>query len=351
MNKKWMLYGANGYTGKLVAAEAKKRGLTPILAGRTEEAIKPLADELGFEYRIFSLTDHRELEEALSDIDIISLCAGPFSATSDPVIKACLVTKTHYVDITGEMDVFVRAHSYQEQAKTAGVVICPGVGFDVIPTDCVAARLKEELPDATHLSLGFDSRSGFSPGTAKTSIEGFKGGNRIRRDGVIKKVSMAYKVREIDFGKGLKKAAVIPWGDVATAFYSTEIPNIEVFMPAFSSMGRLKLLNFLRPVIALPFVQSRMKQKIEKTVPGPTEEQRKKYITYVWGKVKNRNNETRTARITVANGYDVTVYGVLASVEYLDKYTGDGGYYTPSLLMGKDLIESFPGSEKMKITE
>ncbi len=351
MNKKWMLYGANGYTGKLIAAEAEKRGLTPILAGRTLESIKPLADELGFEYRIFPLTDHQALEEALSDIDIVALCAGPFSATSDPVIKACLVTKTHYVDITGEMDVFVRAHSFQEQAKAAGVVVCPGVGFDVIPTDCVAARLKEQLPDATHLCLGFDSRSGFSPGTAKTSIEGFKGGNRIRKDGVIKKVSMAYKVREIDFGKGLKKAAVIPWGDVATAYYSTNIPNVEVFMPAFSSMRRLKLLNLLRPIIALPFVQSRMKQKIEKTVPGPTEEQRKKYVTHVWGEVKNRKNETRTARITVANGYDVTVYGVLASIEFLDSYTGEGGYYTPSLLMGKDLIERFSGSQKMTITE
>ena len=90
------------------------------------------------------------------------------------------------------------------------MVLCPGVGFDVIPTDCVAAALKAELRDATHLALGFDSRSGFSPGTVKTSVEGLAQGGKVRRYGLIVSVPLAYKVRRIDFGDGEKEAMTIP---------------------------------------------------------------------------------------------------------------------------------------------
>lgn len=211
MEKKWMIYGANGYTGKLVVEAAVQRQLKPVLAGRSRAAIEPLAAAFDLPFKIVSLSDTQALNRALQDIGIVSLCAGPFSATSEPMVKACLANKVHYLDITGEIDVFVRAHSYHQQAQAAGVVLCPGMGFDVIPTDCIASRLKEALPDATHLALGFDSKGGFSPGTAKTSVEGLKTGNRIRRDGIITPVSLAYKVREIDFGRGVKKAASIMW--------------------------------------------------------------------------------------------------------------------------------------------
>jgi short subunit dehydrogenase-like uncharacterized protein len=350
MDKKWMIYGANGYTGKLVVEEAVRRKLKPVLAGRSRAAIEPLAKSFDLPFKVFSLKNAQELNQALNGIDVVSLCAGPFSATSEPMIKACVTNRAHYLDITGEIDVFVHAHSCQQQAKTAGIVLCPGVGFDVIPTDCVASRLKDALPDATHLALGFDSRGGFSPGTAKTSVEGFKKGNRIRQDGTILPVSLAYKIREIDFGRGPKKAACIPWGDVATAYFSTGIPNIEVFMPGATDLKRLKYMNAMRPIFSLFFMQAYLKKKIEKTVPGPTAEQRKKHNTYVWGEVKNAGGEVKTARIVTANGYDVTVMGVLAAVEFLQTYQGAGGYFTPSLLMGNKLIETFPGSQPMVIS-
>src|SRR3546814_18073465 len=99
------------------------------------------------------------------------------------MIEACLQAKAHYLDITGEISVFEHAQTQDARAKAAGIVVCPGVGFDVIPTDCVAAALKAALPDATHLALGFDSRSGFPPGTAKTSVEGPAPGRHGRASG------------------------------------------------------------------------------------------------------------------------------------------------------------------------
>jgi short subunit dehydrogenase-like uncharacterized protein len=169
----WLIYGANGYTGELIAREAAGRGLRPILAGRNETAIIALARELDLPHRIFT-----PQSAALEGVGLVLNCAGPFSATAAPMMQACIAAKAHYLDITGEIDVFEHAQSLGAAAGTAGVVLCPGVGFDVIPTDCVARALAEALPDATHLALGFETVAAMSPGTAKTSVEGLAHGGR-----------------------------------------------------------------------------------------------------------------------------------------------------------------------------
>ena len=202
----WMIYGANGYTGELIAREAQARGLRPVLAGRSPRKIEALARELGLESRVFDLANVDASANQLAGISVVLHCAGPFSATSAPMLEACLMSKTHYLDISGEIAVFEHAQALNSRAQQQGIVICPGVGFDVIPTDCVAAALKAALPDATQLALGFDSRSGFSPGTAKTSVEGLAQGGRVRRNGKIVQVPLAFKTRKIDFGDGEKLA-------------------------------------------------------------------------------------------------------------------------------------------------
>ena len=165
---RWMIYGANGYTGELIARNARGQGLKPILAGRREAKVAPLAEQEGLEYRVFSLDDPDTLADELADVDLVLHCAGPFSRTSRAMLEGCLKARTHYLDITGEVAVFEHVFAQAARVEQAGIIACPGVGFDVIPTDCVAARLKEALPDARELSLGFSTRSGLSPGTAKT---------------------------------------------------------------------------------------------------------------------------------------------------------------------------------------
>lgn len=232
----WIIYGANGYTGELIARETVRQGLKPTLAGRNKAKVEALAQELGLDYKAFGLDNVDAVAEQLQGFELVMHCAGPFSATSKPMMEACIKAGAHYLDITGEIAVFELAQSLNSQAEKADIVLCPGVGFDVIPTDCVAAALKEALPDATHLALGFDSRTGVSPGTAKTSTEGMAEGGKIRKNGKITTVPLAHYVRTIDFGDGKKSAMSVPWGDVSTAFYTTGIPNIEVFVPAFPKM-------------------------------------------------------------------------------------------------------------------
>ena len=173
---KWMIYGANGYTGELIARAAVSRGLKPVLAGRSRDKVQALARELGLEARVFSLEDDVRLLTQIKGHDLVLHCAGPFSATAAPMMEACLRANAHYLDITGEIAVFEHAQSLNDRARAAGVVICPGVGFDVVPTDCVAAALKNAMPDATHLALGFDSRSSFRPVLPRLRLRAWRRG-------------------------------------------------------------------------------------------------------------------------------------------------------------------------------
>lgn len=343
----WMIYGANGYTGRLVAEEARRQGLSPLLGGRDPAAVQALGSVLGLECRVFGAEG---AGAALADVAVLANCAGPFSATAAPLLEACLANATHYVDITGEIGVFEHAHGLDERARAAGCVVCPGVGFDVIPTDCVAACLAEALPDATQLALGFDTGSGLSPGTAATTVEGLKLGGKVRRDGRLVEVPLGYKRRDIDFGRGLKHAVSIPWGDVATAFYSTGIPNIEVYLPAppLAALG-MRLIDPLRPLLGRDGVQHWLKRQVQRRVKGPDEQARGRLRTWVWGEVRNGRGERRTARLETANGYDVTVHGVLLAVRHLLGHDGPGGYFTPSQLFGPRCVEALPGSGRIVI--
>jgi short subunit dehydrogenase-like uncharacterized protein len=350
--QQWMIYGANGYTGKLIAREAKAQGLEPVLAGRNRGAVEALASELGFEHRIFDLRNEAATRTGLEGISAVAHCAGPFSATSQPMIDACIATHCHYLDITGEIDVFVAAQERHDDAVTAGIIVCPGVGFDVIPTDCIAATLKAELPDADHLALGFDSRSGFSPGTAKTSVESLKMGGKVREKDKIRTVPLAWQSRDIDFGNGSKFAVTIPWGDIATAWYTTGIDNIEVFIPmAPSAAARLRKLDAIRPLLGLAPVQALLKRIAGKRVKGPDSEQREKARTYVWGEAQNPAGKKVTARIETANGYDVTIHGVLMAVKHVLETENAPGYFTPSRLMGAQCVERLPGSGAMIVSQ
>jgi short subunit dehydrogenase-like uncharacterized protein len=348
----WMIYGSNGYTGRLIAVEAKQRGLKPVLAGRSADPIQTLAAELGLPVKIFDLNDVGALNAALSDIAIVANCAGPFTATSGPMIDACLKSRIHYLDITGEIEVFLAAQRRDADAKSAGVVVCPGVGFDVIPTDCIAAVLKEVLPDATHLTLAFDAGGSVSPGTARTMAESLRLGRRsgrVRRNGLIEEVPLAHSWRRVDFDGGSAPAIAIAWGDIATAWFSTGIPNIETYAKVpFAIAAAGPALNWLRPVLASSLGQQLLLH-LAKRSPGPNEQELRTGRCRLWGEVRNAAGERRTARLETANGYWLTVNGILMAVQYLLTKASPGGYYTPSMLMGARCVEQLPGSTSIRV--
>lgn len=346
---KWMIYGANGYTGRLIAREAAQRGLRPILAGRNAGALAALAKETGLAARVFGLGAD-ELARGLEGVDLVLHCAGPFSATCAPMLEACLAQRVHYLDITGEIDVFAHCHAQHARAQQAGIVVLPGAGFDVVPTDCLAAQLKRELPGATSLVLAFDAGGGFSPGTAKTSVEGLGRGGRVRRGGELVRVPLGWKSRTFErpattvSPAAQRTAVTIPWGDVYTAHVSTGIPDIEVYTtvpPA--TVRRLRRLRLLGPLLRTGLVQGFLKRRVERSVRGPSESRRAGTESIVWGEVSDGQGHEYHARLRVPNGYDLTVSASLGIVEHLLRAAPGGGYYTPSQLMGADYVMGLPG--------
>ena len=341
----WMIYGANGYTGKLMVEEAVRRGLRPVLAGRNVAALEPMGRKYGLPVRAFPLDNAESARNGLNGIGLVMHCAGPFSATCKPMLEACLEVGAHYLDITGEIDVFAHCHAQHARAQQRNIVVMPGSGFDVVPTDCLAAHLKSELPSATHLVLAFEAGGGPSPGTAKTGVEGLGKGGRARIDGKMTRVPLAWKTRTFEREGEQRFAMTIPWGDVYTANISTGIPNIEVYMgvpPA--SAQRLRRIRWLGPLLGTRPVQSFMKKRIEKSVPGPSEEKRAKTQTWVWGEVRDGEGREAKARMVTPNGYELTVTAGLGIVQkLLGVARPPGGYYTPSMLMGADYVLTLPG--------
>ena len=340
----WMIYGANGYTGRLMAEVAAEQGLSPILAGRNEAAVREIAEGLGLAWRAFALTGEEATREGIRGCRAVLHCAGPFSVTSKPMIRACLAEAVHYLDITGEISVFAHAHRLANEAARRDVLLIPGVGFDVVPSDCLAARLVQLLPAATHLTLAFDASGGPSPGTAKTAAAGMTQGGCVRRDGELKRVPAAWKSRRVPFAPGERLAVTIPWGDVYTAYVSTGVSNVEVYMampPA--RIAQLKRMRFLAPLLKLNAVQSWMKKRIEKNVSGPSAQRRAETKAELWGEVISADGRRVSGTMTTPNGYDLTVSAALAITRHVLEEDIEGGYYTPSLLMGAEFAESLPG--------
>jgi short subunit dehydrogenase-like uncharacterized protein len=350
MTSPWLLYGANGYTGELIAREAVRRGMRPVLAGRSKEKIGKLAGELGCPSAVFDLDDHTSLVSALDGMGAVLHCAGPFSLTARSMMQACLAKHVHYLDITGEIDVFELAHSVHDKARRAGIVLCPGVGFDVVPTDSLAVVLKHALPDATHLALGFDSASGLSQGTAKTGIESADQGLRVRRDGRIVSMPLAAQTRRVDFGSGERLAVAIPWGDVSTAYYTTGIPNIDVYTATTpKALKSMRRANWFRPLLRQRWIRELAKRGVERRVRPPDKTQRDSNPTFVWGEARNAAGQVKTARLKTANGYSLTVESSLGILGCVLNQSLPSGFATPTMLVGPDFVSQLPGSSPIRL--
>ena len=341
----YLIYGANGYTGALVARLAASRGHRPILAGRNAAEVGPLAASLGLESRAFGLD---AIGHGLDGVSAVLHCAGPFARTAKLMAAACLRAGAHYLDVTGEIVVFETLAAMDGLAKKAGVMLLPGVGFDVVPTDCLAAHLKRRLPTATRLRLGFQIKGGVSRGTARTMSENLGGGGAVRKRGKIVKVPACWKTRRIDFGLGPTTAMTIPWGDVSTAWHTTGIPDIEVYMAAPLSMRIFaRLSRGLGPILGSKFVQSRLDRKIAGGPAGPSEAQRQRGVSLVWGEALDDRGCRMTSRLRGPEGYTMTALTALAVVERVLAGEARPGFQTPARMYGADFILTVPGVERV----
>ncbi|MDF9816612.1 saccharopine dehydrogenase NADP-binding domain-containing protein [Streptomyces sp. SPB162] len=331
----WMLYGATGYTGRLIARRAAARGERVVLAGRSIAKVAPLAAELGLEHRIFALSDPVALRRGLEGVEAVAHCAGPFSATALPMALACIETGTHYLDITGEIEVFEQLHALDGQARAAGVVLLPGAGFDVVPTDCLAATVAAALPGADRLDLAILVGGTASPGTAKTALAGLLDGGRARINGAISPVPMGWRRIRAAFPSGPRMVTSIPWGDVSTAFHSTGIPNVTTYMPLPPGAAAFSKVMRLRPaqVLARAAVGALVRGPGEKALAGTRSE--------AWARAADPEGRSAQATLTMPNSYELTVESVLRIMPRLSGLPH--GAQTPSRALGAGFITEFGG--------
>ena len=350
--KNFLIYGSYGYTGQLIVEHALKQGLRPILAGRNEKKLRAQAEQTSLDCRIFALSDTGKLDSALLEVDAVLHCAGPFVHTYRPMAEACLRTQRHYVDISGEIPGFEGLARLDAQAKQAGIMLLPGAGFDVVPSDCLAAHLKQRLPSARQFRLFVRGvGAGVSRGTAKSAIENMHRQGTIRRDGELVQVPPAWNVRERDFGRGYTKVVSVGWGDVSTAYYSTGIPNIETYFAFPESVIRLmRAMRVIGPFMYNRVVKGILKSSIDLFLKGPKEESRKSASAIFVGEVLGQKGERAVTKLITPEGYTCTV---LTTVEIIKRVLRDElkpGFQTPSLVYGSNFIMQFEGVRREELS-
>ncbi|GAB3671477.1 saccharopine dehydrogenase family protein [Halopiger thermotolerans] len=348
-----LIYGAYGDTGRLIAREAVARGGSPTVAGRDRRAVARLADNLGVDGRAFDLADD-SLAARLEGFDAVLNCAGPFVETVDPLIEACLASGTDYLDITGEVAVFERLRQRDATAREAGIAMLPGVGFDVVPSDCLAAFLHAQLPSADELALGIKGTGSLSRGTARTIVEQLGDGGIVRRNGRLVKVPTAFRSREIDFGDEPEHAVTIPWGDVVTAAHTTGIETIEVYAAAPPWADRvLSAVDSLGWLLERPVVERGLKRLVDARVDGPENPESADGRAVVWGEVTDDAGRRARARLRTPNPYALTAESaVLAAQRVLedrgrtDSGSVPNGFQTPASAFGPDFALELTGTER-----
>ena len=358
-----LIYGSYGYTGGLISRRAVDTGIDLRVAGRDASEIERQKRDLGVGGEVFALDETDRMHAALDDIDVLLNCAGPFVHTADPLVDACLATETDYLDITGEFQVFKDIAERDSEATEAGVTLMPGVSFDVVTTDSMAAYLHGQLPSATELSLGIYSKMPvweFAGGSLASGIEhaandsggALLGNTVVRREGELEVHRPAWKSREIDFGFETTPAVTIPWGDVVTAYHTTNIPNIDVYMGASrSERGMLKSMRYLKWFYKIDPVRHAAASVAQRIGSGPSQETRAADATAFWGQASDSDGNTVSARFQGPGVYETSTKTAVATLEHVLESPPDPGFQTPAGVYGPELFLDIEGVSKEDLVQ
>jgi short subunit dehydrogenase-like uncharacterized protein len=344
MSEKILIYGSYGYTGELITGLAIKEGAKPTLAGRSPNKLEAQAAAHGLPHKSFALDHPATVVESIKGFQVVLHCAGPFSRTARPMAEACMKAGAHYLDITGEIEVFETMAALDRKAKEVGVMLMPGTGFDVVPSDCLAAHMKRRMPDAVELTLAIQAIGRPSRGTATTMMENIHKGGAIRRNGKITPVPAAWKTTTIDLGAGPVSVMTIPWGDVSTAYHSTGIPNIQVYMAVPAQLRSMaKLSRYVGWLLGSAPVQALLRRQIQAGPAGPSDSERRAGKSYLWAEAKNAAGKPIHARMTTPEGYTLTAMTAWTIAKRCVAGAARPGFQTPSRVFGPDFILEFEG--------
>jgi short subunit dehydrogenase-like uncharacterized protein len=326
--------------GRLVTFEAVTRGLRPLLLGRDPERLAKLGNDLGLPYRVCTVDDRESLDEVLGDRDVLLNCAGPFRSTAPPLVSACLRSRTHYLDTTGELSVIHWIVSLDDEAQRRGVMLLPGVGFDLVPSDYLARYLKTRLSSAVELRLFRTGFEALSQGSAKTLVEALREPAYVRRNDKLVRVPIGWKRRVVDWGEGARDAVIIPWVDVLTAYRTTHVPNIEVYALTDSRIVRtIRRLRFLKPVLGIKAVRRAFSRYLANIGVAPDRVHDGSGQSLIYGEVSGCDGAVAAAILRGPDAYTVTVLAAATALQHVSTGTVKPGFQTAAKLLGGALIQ------------
>jgi short subunit dehydrogenase-like uncharacterized protein len=318
-----IIYGATGYTGRMVARQAKVAGLDFTVAGRDAGRLAALAEELDVPYLAFGLDEVDVVRQRLNGVAIVLNCAGPFAKTAEPLMWACIASGVHYLDITAEINVYRLGGRLHGAAAAAGVLLMPGVGWDVVPTDCLAVQAARRVDKPVSLRIALQVAGSMSRGSAISAGEIIGAGLMARVDGALVPTPDATTAR-FDFGDGPVDCAPLAFGDLVTAWHSTGVPNIAMFVNVTGG--------------------SFPGGDLSKLPDGPSREERDGQWARAVAEVTGADGSMARSMIETVNGY---TYTPLAAVEAARRVLGgeqQAGFDTPARLFGAGFAESIPGT-------
>jgi short subunit dehydrogenase-like uncharacterized protein len=347
MRRRILIYGATGYTGRLIAERARKSRRAPIIAGRTAHLVHTLAAALGLSARVVALDEPEALDQALSDIGVVINAASPFAQTARPLIEACLRTRTHYLDITGELPAFQEPHSYDDAARERGIMIMPGVGLGIVASDCLAMHVAARVPNAKYLRIGLLQPDSISRGTLRAVLGMTNSRVSVRRNGQLISVPVGRLQRSFDYGDGERESVAVSWADVFTAYYSTGIRNIEAYIEAdFVSRALYQVTAGIAETLRFAPVQHWVSVAAEAWPEGPSSRQRQAERCVVVAEAEDSWRRRSCARLETPDGYSFTAEAAIAIAQRVTRGDFRPGFQTPGKVYGADFVLGLAGSRR-----
>jgi short subunit dehydrogenase-like uncharacterized protein len=268
------------------------------------------------------------------------------------MIRACLEARVHYVDVSGEVDAIASAADWHLEASRAGVTILCGAGFDVVPSDCLAAHVFRRMPGARRLRVAISGLELASPGSLKTLGAELGRPTRVRRAGKLVEIPPGSLSRSFDFGQGPKACVAVTWGDLVSAHYSTGAENIETYFEATLGVSAVVQSNRVWGwLFRFPGVSAAVERQAALWTREPTLTEMASRRACVVVEAEDASGRVTTSRIATPEAYTLTAQTAAAIVERLLETNADlePGFQTPSRLFGPDFILRFDGVSRVDV--
>jgi len=315
------VYGATGYTGRLVVAELLEAGAELVVSGRSVEKLEALRAELKLEApaKPAQLGDPASLRALLADCAVVIDCAGPFVKYGEPVLAAAVDSGTHYLDTTGEQPYMKMAYErYGPGASRAGVAVVPGMGFDYVPGDMIASLTAEGMGELDEIDMFYCWRD-FTPsqGTARTTLEMISGRDIEWRNGEWVEAGGSVRRGSYEFPEpfGRQRMFRYPSGEQVTVPRHVPTRNVRASMNAASFSSDLLAPIFeatVRPAgLAMRTPLKRLANAVISRLPeGQTPEQRER-MTWAIACEAKRGQVDRKGVITGRDVYGLTAAAIV----------------------------------------